>query len=445
MTKVVDKYCIETQLKKKEFWTEHRASEKDSKKQLFVVVYNFKQLDSSKILNQKIVNDMTIVESIRSNCIIKRINYIKTPNNMYQIYEFLTEGSLKDLLKAKRYLPEMEALKVLIRTCECVSALHVNNTIHRNLRPSFFRFKKGQLYLTGLLNAVQLENPEMEINEILDGDARYAAPETASLQFSQKSDVFALGVIFHELLFGATPGPGPRSAFNLSQNPISPEAEVLLRRMLAPSPRDRPTVSEIQQSAFSVLKAAGGFFETEAQRERRELMSAFKNLMKALDFLNGLGDLLGEKCQMHETGVYFLYVVAKKINRIFSAFQNYISPENWTGNLGFQGDALDSDEHTKITAFIEQGERESVQTVIGIQSVLLTHVQPTLPKDLARDLEELHDGYWPSVREQVIQPFISRLIRSGGMQDALDKTMKFVEWAPTDPKVYFKTGQPSLP
>jgi Tol biopolymer transport system component len=169
-------------------------------------------------------------------------------------YRFLTMelasgGSLRDELKRTRALDRpledrLADAKVVIAG---LAALHAAGVVHRDFKPdNILRMGDGRLVLSDFGLATDAANAAGAT--VLIGTPHYMAPEVlAGEPASTRSDVWALGVVLHEIFFGQRPERRSVSFDGSTRMPLRPKS-VLERRMLAlceacmaDAPFDRPS------------------------------------------------------------------------------------------------------------------------------------------------------------------------------------------------------------
>ena len=93
------------------------------------------------------------------------------------------------------------------QTCRALEAAHSAGIIHRDLKPqNIMRDKTGRILVMDFGLARTLEGDGMTQTGALVGTMDYMSPEQAlGKDLDQRSDLFALGLIFYELLTGKMP------------------------------------------------------------------------------------------------------------------------------------------------------------------------------------------------------------------------------------------------
>ena len=124
----------------------------------------------------------------------------------------LLEGELLSERLQRGALPLAEAMEVLLPLMDAVSALHRAGLIHRDLKPSnvFLTAQGVKLLDFGLARHTRPEAavtaPSLTMAGAVAGTLRYMAPEQVTGDpVDERTDVFALGVMFYEMLTGHIP------------------------------------------------------------------------------------------------------------------------------------------------------------------------------------------------------------------------------------------------
>jgi serine/threonine-protein kinase len=174
----------------------------------------------------------------------------------YLVMEFVNGQSLRASLDASGPLPPDKALALVRKIADGMAYCHQNGVIHRDLKPeNILITSEGQpvimdfgLALTKSAHRVTYSNLSATM-----GTPDYMAPEQIEGQRGDgRTDIYALGTIFYELLAGRTPFSGDTQMAVLAQHlnntaprldradpRISLEVAAIVARCLARNPNER--------------------------------------------------------------------------------------------------------------------------------------------------------------------------------------------------------------
>jgi tetratricopeptide (TPR) repeat protein len=159
----------------------------------------------------------------------------------YLVLEML-RGVTLDARLARGALPAQEALHIARDLAAGLGHAHAAGVVHRDLKPSNVVVLAGghaKILDFGLARAFGQRSLEA-------GTPAYMAPEQwRGAPEDERTDVFAMGVILFEMLTGELPFPGEKGARDARTAPVLdvpeiPELGLLVQRMLARDPVDRP-------------------------------------------------------------------------------------------------------------------------------------------------------------------------------------------------------------
>jgi len=150
----------------------------------------------------------------------------------YLSMEYVDGEDLAALLRRIGKLPEDKALEIAQQLCYGLAAAHGKGVIHRDLKPANIMLdSQGHVRITdfGIAGAAE------HIRDIRSGTPAYMSPEqVAGKEVTARSDIYALGIVLHELLTGRRPPLEPGKV------EIDPAIERVIQRCLDPDPRLRP-------------------------------------------------------------------------------------------------------------------------------------------------------------------------------------------------------------
>lgn len=133
-------------------------------------------------------------------------------NTCYYSMEYLSGGSLSELIRKSDGLPEAEAVKYVRQVCDALSYMHGKKMLHLDIKPANIVLddnKNVKIIDYGL--SQQYENSgESESSDGLGaGTPGYASLEQSSreygLVFAPTLDVYGLGATYYKMLTGCTP------------------------------------------------------------------------------------------------------------------------------------------------------------------------------------------------------------------------------------------------
>ncbi len=142
--------------------------------------------------------------------IVDVTDYFELKGSYYIILEYIDGCSLKELLNQQQRLPFLLAVYVVSQIAQGLWHAHQNQIIHRDIKPANIMLTKGggvkitDFGLAYTQEALGITDPGTFV-----GTPAYLAPEQIKGQSADaQSDIYALGVMFYELLSGGNPFAG---------------------------------------------------------------------------------------------------------------------------------------------------------------------------------------------------------------------------------------------
>ena len=149
--------------------------------------------------------------------VVKVLDAGEARGAQFMVMELVTGGSLREKIPKGEGLPADEALALFEGISAGVNHAHMRGVIHRDLKPENVMISEdGRPQVTDFGLAKRVEEGEskgdhLTVDGALMGTAAYMAPEQARGQMRNldvRADVYALGVMFYELLSGQLPFQG---------------------------------------------------------------------------------------------------------------------------------------------------------------------------------------------------------------------------------------------
>ncbi|HSS37573.1 MAG TPA: serine/threonine-protein kinase [Polyangia bacterium] len=236
---------------------------------------------------------------MRSEHVARVIDVDMIDDAPFIVMEYLRGVDLKMLIESRGALPCHEAVGLVLQACDGVAEAHELGIVHRDLKPSnlFLEDRPEGAPIVKVLDfglskslapgSTQPEDLDLTEPLVLLGSPRYMSPEQARdpRQADERSDIWSLGLILHELLTGL-PAFRARTkadvlALVLLKNPtpvsllrpdIPPEIERVILRCLQKAPEHRfNTVRQLMTELvpFAAVPGSAGPPSTNAGQRRR--------------------------------------------------------------------------------------------------------------------------------------------------------------------------------
>ena len=221
--------------------------------------------------------EVAIIDQMDHPNIVKVLERGQTGQNLFLAMEFLQGRTLAKKIENEKNLDLEEALHIMIQITDALVQIHSKNIIHRDLKPVnvFLIEKEGESNFVKLLDfglaKTQYQTRLTQTGYIL-GTIDYMAPEqVVGKGVSSASDIYALGIMFYEIITGKKPFKGYSSVEIMKQisdsKPTAPirfredvpeELNQLIMKMLNKDRKSRPNINEVMDQLklinFNLLK-----------------------------------------------------------------------------------------------------------------------------------------------------------------------------------------------
>ena len=123
------------------------------------------------------------------------------------LVEYISGTSLQEQIEEKKTFSEEEAFCMIKDLCKVLQKVHAAGIVHRDVNPNNIMISgDGVLKLIDFGIAREMKE-EQEKDTMILGTPGYAAPEQFGfIQTDGRTDMYAVGVLFNELLTGCLPG-----------------------------------------------------------------------------------------------------------------------------------------------------------------------------------------------------------------------------------------------
>jgi serine/threonine protein kinase len=211
--------------------------------------------------------------AVRHRHLVRVLDTHVTRPPYFLAMELLGGESLRRRLRRDYRLDLASTVGIVRQTAEALAALHRAGFLHGDIKPDNVRLvDDGTAVLIDLGFAHRPgENVAILRQGYLLGTASYLAPELSAFRAEEglASDLFSLGVMLFEMLTGRLPYPPGSLNQTLRRHACDPPADirghagslpagmiVLVERLLARLPEDRPRAGQVVQQLIGLEIAA---------------------------------------------------------------------------------------------------------------------------------------------------------------------------------------------
>jgi class 3 adenylate cyclase/tRNA A-37 threonylcarbamoyl transferase component Bud32 len=229
-------------------------AERESDQQQVVLKVLDAKAGLDEILLQRFVQEFDIISSIDHPNVVKIYDRGFSDRHAYIAMEYFPDGSLVEVIQ--RGLSGRQSLSLLAQAASALREIHSRGVIHRDIKPGNLMARgDGSIVLADFGIAKRVDDAKSRTRHgELYGTPYYVSPEQIEGNpATAQSDIYSLGIIFHEMLTGQRPFESESVSGLIAMHvsaprPKLPEAlaeyQPLLDRMIAVDPRTRYRTAE---------------------------------------------------------------------------------------------------------------------------------------------------------------------------------------------------------
>ncbi|XP_012923721.1 serine/threonine-protein kinase ULK3 isoform X3 [Heterocephalus glaber] len=303
----LDGFVLTERLGSGTYATVYKAyAKKDTREVVAIKCVTKKSLNKASVEN--LLTEIEILKGIRHPHIVQLKDFQWDSDNIYLIMEFCAGGDLSRFIHTRRILPEKVARVFMQQLASALQFLHERNISHLDLKPQnilLSSLEKPHLKLADFGFAQHMS--PCDEKHVLRGSPLYMAPEmVCQRQYDARVDLWSVGVILYEALFGQPPFAS-RSFLELEEKirsnrvielpprpPMSRDCRDLLHQLLERDPAHRisfqdffahPWVDlEHMPSGESLTRATALVVQAVQKDQEGDTKAALTLYCKALDF-----------------------------------------------------------------------------------------------------------------------------------------------------------------
>lgn len=227
--------------------------------------------------------------ALRHNNIVEIYDIDEYKGKPYIVMEYVESKSLKDLLLTRGTFSALEACDIIYQLADALMHAHEHGVVHRDIKPQNVMMQyDGGVKLLDFGIATINDAPNITQKDMVVGSVHYMAPEVLKGKgASPKSDIYALGITFFELLAGKQPFNDnspvniamkqieePLPSIRKIRNDVSSKIEKVINKACQKNPDNRyqsmRALKHDLQAAMRVNITEGGVFKKLFKRNKKD-------------------------------------------------------------------------------------------------------------------------------------------------------------------------------
>ncbi|KAJ5750872.1 Serine/threonine-protein kinase ark1 [Penicillium manginii] len=215
-------------------------------------------------VQKQVRREIEIQSNLRHPNVLRLYGHFHDSKRIFLILEFAGKGELYKHLRKEHRFPEWKAAQYIAQMAAALKYLHKKHVMHRDIKPENILVGiHGEIKISDFGWSVHAPNNR---RQTMCGTLDYLPPEmlkpgSQDNYYSEKVDLWSLGVLAYEFLVGEapfedTPVMTQRRIARADMSVpsfVSPEARDLIKRLLVLDPEKRIPLDEIQRHPW-ILK-----------------------------------------------------------------------------------------------------------------------------------------------------------------------------------------------
>ncbi len=183
---------------------------------------------------ERFQRELEVLNTLQHPAILRGMGAGKYNRIPYLVTEYVNGKSLRALIDSNSPMPPEQSVPLIKKIAEGIGYCHQNGVIHRDLKPeNILVTAEGQPIIMDFGLALTKGSHRVTYSNLsaTAGTPDYMAPEQIEGQRGDKrTDIYALGTIFFELLSGKTPFTGDTSMAVMAQhlNGVAPRLDRII-------------------------------------------------------------------------------------------------------------------------------------------------------------------------------------------------------------------------
>lgn len=214
MTNIIgQRFAIEHEIDSGAFGTVYRGIDTQNGETVAIKLLKREIVANNPDIIERFAREAEALRRLNHPNIVKVLATITEGEDHYLVMEFVSGGSLRDLLQNGGPLPITQILEIALDLSDALTRAHRLKIIHRDLKPAnVLLAEDGTPRLTDFGVARISDTTQMTATGAIVGTLAYLSPEAINGDpIDTRSDIWAFGIMLYELLTGQRPFTGETS------------------------------------------------------------------------------------------------------------------------------------------------------------------------------------------------------------------------------------------
>jgi serine/threonine protein kinase len=244
----LDHYRIESLVARSGMATIYRGTDTRTGRAVAIKIPHV-EMEGDPIFFDRFKREEEIGQKLDHPGIVKVLND-EERSRRYMVLEWEDGRLLRQVLNEVKIFPPERAIKITVGICDALDYIHSQGVVHRDLKPENIMVDaedRTKLIDFGIAaNAGSRRLTFAKLTEAM-GTPDYISPEQVKgKRGDARSDIYALGIMFYEMLTGKMPFTGP--------NPFVIMNERLINHPIPPREANPAVTPELQEIIYRALE-----------------------------------------------------------------------------------------------------------------------------------------------------------------------------------------------
>lgn len=207
MTIIAGRYTLERQIGAGGMGTVYLCTDIKTEERVALKRLHHNRIEIQPELAERFVREAEALRTLNHPNIVKAYAHFEFEGDHYIVMEYVEGQDLSDLLIHRGKLPLNRTLDIALGVADALTRAHYLRIIHRDLKPANILLDgEGRPLLTDFGVAIWETKARMTAVGLQVGTPAYMAPEVINGESADpRADLWALGVMLHEMLSGKHP------------------------------------------------------------------------------------------------------------------------------------------------------------------------------------------------------------------------------------------------